>query len=375
MRTALYVVYEKSERLPRDVEYMIGELKMAVDHLIIIVNGSLKQEERLRQTADYLLLRDNRGFDAGAYKEAFFKTEVKRLIDRSDELIFCNGTFYGPFLPFEEIFDKMAYSESDFWGLNYWDNGLLNFFLQSYFLVFRKRILSEKALDVFFKEYIDENTIKMEDVLMNFERGLFRYLVRKGYQFDALCRQTYHILTDSDGSVCWDGLPLLKKKAASKKYFDKNVLLNCLKYIDSHYDYDVTMILEDLRERYCIGIDYDEIRQHTLNIQAKKMKREKISREEIFQFCSKFNKIYLFGTGRYSLSVIEILKYTGRDMIEGFLVSDGERVKPYFEGKPVYELSELKEKTDIPIIVALGSVNTQAVKPNLKEFKNILLWE
>lgn len=375
MRTVLYVIYEKNGKLSRDIEYMIKELKKVVDHLIIIINGGLEQKERLREMADELIIRNNRGFDAGAYKSAFLKVEVKDLIDRSDELIFCNGTFYGPFISFSEIFERMESSKTDFWGLNYSDNGLV-YFLQSYFLVFKKRILSDKVLDTFFDEYIDENTTEIVDVLLNFERGLFRYLVRGGYQFDALCRQTYHILNSSDGSVCLDKLPVLKKKAVSKKYFDRNVLLNCLKYIDSSYDYDVTMILEDLYSRYSITIEYDEIRRHKLSIQAKKIERQKINREKIFQFCDRFHKIYIYGIGRYCLSIMEILDYIDKDIIEGFIVSDGERTEQYFNGKPVYELSELKVKPDIPVIVALGRANTQTVKPYLEKFKNILpLWE
>lgn len=373
MRTALYVIYEESGRLPRDVSYMINGLKSEVDYLAVIVNGFIEGHEAIKKLADCLVIRENKGFDAGAYKVALSNAKIKEAASRSDELVFCNATFYGTFIPFKEIFGRMDASGADFWGLNYSDNGVSHF-LQSYFLVFRRRILSDNVLDVFFDEHVDENTEDFMEVLINFEKGLFQYLVRKGYKFDALCRQTYHILGACDGSVCLDRLPLLKKKAFSKRYFERNALLNCLKYIDASYNYDIEMILEDVYDRYSIDIKLDEVRRHKLDIRAKKMERDYISREDILRFCEKFNLIYIYGTGRVYLKIKEVLGLLDRDAIAGFIVSDGAREHECFEGKKVYELSELKPNLDIPIMVALGIRNTREVMPCLAGFKNVLLW-
>ena len=133
MRTALCAIYEESGTLPRDIEYMINNLRTEVNYLIIIINGVLENKEAIEEQADSLVVRENRGFDAGAFKDAFFRPEVRAVIDQSDELVFCNNTFYGPLISFSELFDKMSSSKADFWGLNYSDNGVLHF-IQSYFL-------------------------------------------------------------------------------------------------------------------------------------------------------------------------------------------------------------------------------------------------
>lgn len=374
MRTAIYVIYEKSQRLPQDVQHMISNLRSIVDYLIIVVNGVIDAKEILENYADILIIRENKGFDAGAYKTALCDARIRVQINKSDELIFCNDTFYGVFIPFEEIFDRMNNSEADFWGLNYSDDGFTHF-IQSYFLVFRRSILEDNVLEIFFDENINENTTEIMDVLINFERGLFRYLVRKQYKYDTLCRQKYHIFDASDGSICYDKLPVLKKKAFSKRYYKQKVLLNCLKYIDMNYEYDVSMILSDIYSRYSIEILYDEVRKHEFNIHAKKMGRNRISREEILCFCRKFGDIYIYGMGKTYLNIKEILGFLDKDVIAGFIVSDDKMQNECFEGKKVYEISELRMNLDTPIIVAMNSKNTQAVAPYLAEFKNILLWE
>ena len=374
MRTALCAIYEESGTLPRDIEYMINNLRTEVNYLIIIINGVLENKEAIEEQADSLVVRENRGFDAGAFKDAFFRPEVRAVIDQSDELVFCNNTFYGPFISFSELFDKMSSSKADFWGLNYSDNGVLHF-IQSYFLVFRRKILQHNMLDSFFKENIDENTTDITDALINFERGLFQYLVRKNYKFDYIWKQTYHVLGACDGSVCYDKLPLLKKKAFSEEYFNKNRMLNCLKYININYDYDVTMILEDIYNRYSIEIQMEEVRQHRDNIMSNKLEREKISREDILHFCNKYSKVYIYGAGTSYLKIKYVLGFIDRDVIAGFIVSDGKRTKDFFEGKKIYEISEMKVNLDAPIIVAMNVRNTHEVKQYLTPFRNVLMWE
>lgn len=374
MRTAIYVIYEKSGRLSRDLEYMIKELRSVTDYLIIVINGEIDAREMLENLADYLIIRENKGFDAGAYKMALSQAKIKKQIDKSDELVFCNDTFYGVFIPFEKIFDRMNASKADFWGLNYSDNGFTHF-IQSYFLVFRKNILKDNVLETFFNEYINENTTEITDVLIKFERGLFQYLVRKGYKYDALCKQNYHIFDASDGSICCDKLPLLKKKAFSKRYYAHEALLNCLKYIDMNYEYDIFMILSDIYNRYSIEIEYDEVKKHEISIQAKKMRRNRISREEILCFCKKFGQVYCYGMGKTYLNIKEVLGFIDKDVIAGYIVSDGKRQAEYLEGKKIYEISELKNNLNMPIIVAMDSNNTRMVTQYLSEFENVLLWE
>ena len=102
MRMVIYVIYEKSGRLSRDLEYMLKELRGVTDYLVIVINGEIDAQEMLDNLADYLIIRENKGFDAGAYKTALSQTKIKEQVDKSDELVFCNDTFYGVFISFLE---------------------------------------------------------------------------------------------------------------------------------------------------------------------------------------------------------------------------------------------------------------------------------
>ena len=55
MRTALCAIYEESGTLPRDIEYMINNLRTEVNYLIIIINGVLENKEAIEEQADSLV--------------------------------------------------------------------------------------------------------------------------------------------------------------------------------------------------------------------------------------------------------------------------------------------------------------------------------
>lgn len=55
-----------------------------------------------------MVVRENAGYDAGAYKFAIFKYLKIEEIRQYEELILCNDTFIGPFVPLKDIFDTMA---------------------------------------------------------------------------------------------------------------------------------------------------------------------------------------------------------------------------------------------------------------------------
>lgn len=243
---AILVLYNKNGRLTKDVEYLINCLKEAVNKLVIVVNGNLEESEKVNLLADYLLIRKNTGYDAGAYKAALFNDIIYEMLLECKELIFCNDTFYGPFISFKEIFKRMENTKADFWGINLSDNGVLTF-IQSYFMLFKRRIWESGDLKSFFEIMIDEDTLDFNQVLFSFERGIFEFLIKRNYKYDALNLQRYHVCTAVDGSICYENLPLLKKKAFSKKFYVKDKMLNALHYIEENYDYDLNLILYDIK--------------------------------------------------------------------------------------------------------------------------------
>lgn len=384
-RTAIFPFYHKQGRLTNDVEFLIKSLKQIADTLVVVSNGQLEDRSKMEQLADILIVRENRGYDAGAYKEALFNEEVSRVIDEAQELVFCNDTFYGPFIPFQLIFEEMDDPEVDFWGLNLSDTGLSTF-LQSYFLVFKKEIWKNGDLKKFFEENIDENTLDFNKVLMSFEQNIFSFLVDKGYHYNAFRVQRYHIFTDFEGSICLDRLPILKKKVLSKQYYDRERLLDVLHYIDGQYNYDIRLILEDLKERNSITLSHEEIKRHKVQIKAKEMIVTKTRKEDIVKFVQRHKRVYIYGIGGYGKAIKNMLK---DESVAGFIVSDdhllpdegrelrcslGDKQQESFDKIPLYGISELKSQRGnlAPIIVALSEKNKVQVQSKLKSFPNVL---
>lgn len=368
-RLIIFCFYNPSGRLTRDVEYLLSSLRQCAKYVVIVVNGKMDKREKLENYSEYIIFRENKGYDAGAYKCALEDQYVHKLLNGCDELILCNDTFYGPFVSFREIFEEMANQKADFWGLNLSDNGLITF-IQSYFLVFKIKIWERGDLQEFFEKAIDENTQDFKKILVSFEQGIFTYLTDKGYKYGALRQQRYHVLSSVDGSICYDKLPLLKKKAFSDKFYNKKKILNALSYIDRNYDYDVGMILEDIKEKYSVNIGYNEIKQHAITVDAEPMVMAKVTKENLSLFVNEHKKIYIYGAGAYGKFV---LKTVGKNLVQGFIVSDDQiQIEEKLYDIPIYKISDLVLHKDIPIIVALNINNSREVSDKLKKFENVL---
>ena len=257
---------------------------------------------------------------------------------------------------------------ADFWGLNLSDNGLCTF-IQSYFLLFKKKIWDSGDLKKFFESMIDEETLDFHNVLFDFERGIFSFLINRNYKYDALNLQRYHIYSAVDGSICYDKLPILKKKAFSDQFYVKEKLLNALHYIEENYDYDINLILEDICNRYSISLNYDEIKNYTIHINSEKVKVSNVKKQDLVKFVEVFGAIYIYGAGTCGKIVKESI---GNKRILGFIVTDGSKKTDYFEGIKVYNFSDFSKMIDIPIIVALNEKNKKQVEKSLQNYKNII---
>ena len=74
-RTAIFPFYHKQGRLTNDVEFLIKSLKQIADTLVVVSNGQLEDRSKMEQLADILIVRENRGYDAGA-KRSFAQKGV-----------------------------------------------------------------------------------------------------------------------------------------------------------------------------------------------------------------------------------------------------------------------------------------------------------
>lgn len=372
MRTAIFSVYQKNLFVPDDVVFLLKSLRSVSDKIIVVVNGNINNSNVLEENSDIVFYRENKGFDAGAYKFVLNKDAHLNFIQNSDELVFCNDTFYGPFIPFKQIFEEMDSAECDFWGLNLADNGFVTF-LQSFFLCFRKKVIESNALDDFFSKNINENTLDFYEVLLKFERGIFDYLVENNFKYGYYRKQVHHVMSNPAGSIVYDTLPLLKKKSFSEKFYNNDSILDALSFINKNYTYNIDYILNDVKDRYGIVINKNDFCNRDLSkVSSKTMDYSMVSKNQIKDFVKNHKSVYLYGAGRLARTISELI---GIENIQGFIVSSPDENQGFYLGKNVYCITDFLQNRSVPIIVALNSANTVEVKSILKDFANILfLW-
>lgn len=223
-RLTIYFFYDDHGIVDDYIPHFLKAFKPYGGEIWIVVNEHLSDEGRkkLEQVSDRIIMRENAGLDAGAYKHALEEYGYDNL-KNLDEVILTNFTCYGPMYPFAEMFDTMAKRKCDFWGLARHPGldektGDITIHVQSYFVVYRKTLLSSPA----FKEYW-ENLPHIEsyyDSVVLHELKQTPFFASKGFTFDSYIDIEKYMHTTRWNSIIWnakqqlveDRSPLLKRR-------------------------------------------------------------------------------------------------------------------------------------------------------------------
>lgn len=374
-RLCIFSFYNPKGEVKPYVEYLLNELKTCSEHIIFAVNGILTRESKeivIKYTKD-IYIRPNKGYDAGAYKDVICKYLDNGLINY-DEVIFCNNSFWGPFIPMNEIFQKIEiYGESDFWGFCYTENNFANH-IPAMFMVFKKKIISSGLLQKYLMYFIDETTESKNFVIASYEIGLFDFLVRKHdmkFQFLSPLKGL-NIYLDAEICIRKHNLPILKRQIGEAKFFDKDKTINTLNTISRKFKYDINIILKDLWEDYGIKIDGFELLKHNKiydNIPVGVLVSSH-GYEEIKKFTEK-GPFYIMGAGFYGTIVWWLYAKENKYFL-GFLISDNQLLpKEGFLKKRIYYLSKVK-LNNINILVAMNKEKTLEVATLFSDAASIM---
>lgn len=271
-RLGIFCFYDIDGVVDEYIVYLLNDLSDNLDRLVIVVNGSLsvKGRQKLERFSKEILIRENRGFDAAAWKYALVNIGFDRVAEY-DELVLFNDSFYGPLYPFESVFSEMNSQRVDLWGLTiqgaarYCEHYVAEH-IQSYFVVFRNSILR----DIRFKAYWDDMkqaTSFTEAVLYN-ESLLTKYFADIGYKYMSYCNIAE--ITLKTGEVINNyaynqmmvldkyKLPIVKRKNLT---INKQELIDynradeprkVLEYIKENYNYDLNLIYSYMLRKFNI---------------------------------------------------------------------------------------------------------------------------
>ncbi len=281
-RLGLFVFYDKDGIVDDYVIYLLKDLMNNLDHLSIVSNSKIqeKEKEKFYQFTDDIIIRENKGLDAGALYD-YFNTRDDYF--GYDEIVVLNDTFYGPLYPFKEVFEKMDKREElDFWGLtkgykqidgwNRSDDGYLPEHIQTFFIVFRSSVINSDAFKDYWAKYDINNMNTFVDVVSGHETQFTKYLYEHGFKYDSYVqdskldlnpkRNYCHYAYNTSQQVIVDNAPFIKRKnfvfsfKEFSYYIDDPNLKNTLNFIKNNTNYDISLIWKNLLRLYNI----DDIR-------------------------------------------------------------------------------------------------------------------
>lgn len=374
-RLGIFSIYDPDGIIDEYIEYILHELKMVVNDLIIVVNGKLKWQYvgKLKRISEAVIYRHNQGFDGGAFKEVLVNYVKKEHMHQYDELVLCNDTCFGPFISFRSIWEEMDTKVADFWGMNYIDNGLTNH-MQGYFIVFRKTLIENDMVYSYFCDSIDDNCMDIQEIIATYEKGLWKYLIEKGFSFESYVEcNNLDMYRYGNVLIRKYGFPFLKKKCFNPRYNNSEEnMIDSLKWISENTDYDVKMIKKSCQRLYKIKLDLEKINEiKYLPIVEPVAEYFAVSRNELEKFIEDATDIYIYGCGKYGKEIY-FLYLRGNNKFRGFVVSDGkESGNAVLYNYSIKTISEIEMSASI--IVAMNYVNRREVVSYIKQKRVIYI--
>lgn len=266
-RICIYLTYDKQKIVDKYIGYMLKELKTCVDYLAVVCNEDkvVRGRDILEQYADIIFYRENKGLDAGGFKDALMKFIGWDKVTEYDELVLANDSMFGPFSSMETIFSAMEERTVDFWGLSkhgeYRKEGLDYFpeHVQSFFITIRSEMLRSRQFKSYWEEmpYYDS----YNQVVRKHEIQFTQYFLKLGYTFSVFADMEVNNSLKPENNYCQysvipyelikkHNFPFLKKQqmAEDNKLEEQTQeeLYQAIRYIDKETTYDVSLIWENI---------------------------------------------------------------------------------------------------------------------------------
>lgn len=183
-RLCIFAHYDKYERIDDYVVYCIQKLyEIGCEIVMVSTSTSLLpgEIEKIKDFCSKIIIRKNIGIDFGSWKVGL--SQIKD-ISSYKEVIFVNDSIYGPFFDLSKIFKKMEESGADIWGIT--DSWQHRYHIQSYFMVFNKRMVNSDFFRDFWREvrYFKNKNL----IIKEYEIGLSQKAIQSGYKIDSYCK-------------------------------------------------------------------------------------------------------------------------------------------------------------------------------------------
>jgi rhamnosyltransferase len=180
-RLLCYAHHDERGTVRPFVKHALATMAPLCSGRVFVSNSPLAERdlEELRALCGEVVVGDNAGYDFFMWKRALQTEDCGRY----DEVVLMNSSVYGPLFPMEGVFAEMDGVDCDFWGITECFRHLPH--LQTYFLVFRKKVLSSPRFRMFWDGVLPYT--EKRQVILGYEAGLTRWLVESGFRPAAYC--------------------------------------------------------------------------------------------------------------------------------------------------------------------------------------------
>ena len=319
-RLVVLAIYNRFGKIQDYIYDLAEKNKIICETQIIVISGAVDCEDKnkLQKIGDIIIERENKGYDAGAFKEIIQRLSNKNILNKYQELILMNDTFYGPITSWEKVMNEMYQLDIDYWGLIKNVKYIINNkeykeHIQSFFIAFRNSIFMNKSFIDFWEKmkYADSYL----DAVRNYELAINEYLLRKGFNGVAFSELHGGEKYTKDGIVsfipyCYEflkecGVPIIKRKALlSIDYAFKIPLI--FDYIVQSTTYDIKLIIDDWKK------------------ETIKVDNRKFLIGDLYNFCNNYSKIYIWGCGHYGQCFFNIVKALGFNEVDYVVTESSE---------------------------------------------------
>lgn len=223
-RALIFLYFDPQGEVDDSTLHTIEGFRPLMDRILVVSNGELSSgaAARFNSVADDLLVRENTGFDVGAYRDAlnaFGWDELRSY----DQLTLANYTFFGPISSFAPVYERMENSGVDFWGIT--DHpalaadsatgmAALPAHLQSYWLTLDQRLINSDEFRQYWTEINDP--VSYEEVIATFEARFTEYFAVRGFSWAPAYPHGDYGCTnpamEAPLQLLVDGCPLFKKR-------------------------------------------------------------------------------------------------------------------------------------------------------------------
>jgi len=258
-RILFFVHYNKYNGFSGYVTYLLEHIKHIYDRIVFVSNSPVSGDnlKKLKELCDDIIIRENKGFDFGAWKDALLK-EGREKLSQFDNVTLMNDSCFGPVFDLQDIYTNMERENIDFWGLTLHkkskngmpgSNAPIPEHIQSYFICFNKSVIFSNIFYKFWEavKYFDD----VNKVISCYETKLTLLLSNNGFKYSVKYAPNIgadiiyeNVATMHPDFIIKNNIPLIKIKSFIHFTYQKYII----DLIQKKTNYPVDLIYNHVTE-------------------------------------------------------------------------------------------------------------------------------